>query len=97
MQAATGALAAHVVGTGFADLPPAVVWEAKRRIADVVAAGLAGSTTPVGAQVEARSVAIFSIYFRLSSLLKLKTGTRRLAQLYWMWRDDNKRCYEGRR
>jgi 2-methylcitrate dehydratase PrpD len=47
-ESATGALARYVVATQFADLPPAVVWEAKRRIADVIGAGLAGSTTPVG-------------------------------------------------
>jgi 2-methylcitrate dehydratase PrpD len=51
MQSATGALAKLIVGTRFEDLPPDVVWEAKRRIADVVGAGLAGSRTPVGARI----------------------------------------------
>ena len=51
MQTATGALARHIVATNFEDLPPEVVREAKRRIADVIAAGLSGSTTPVGARI----------------------------------------------
>ena len=52
MQSATGALARHIVATDFGDLPTEVVREAKRRIADVVAAGLSGSTTPVGARIK---------------------------------------------
>lgn len=52
MQTATGALARHVVTTNFGDLSPEVVREAKRRIADVIAAGLSGSTTPVGARIK---------------------------------------------
>lgn len=51
MQTAVGALAELIAGTGFEDLPAEVVWEAKRRIADVVGAGLAGSKTPVGAGI----------------------------------------------
>ena len=51
MQTATGALARHIVQTSFQDLSPEVVWEAKRRIADVIGAGLSGSTTPVGARM----------------------------------------------
>lgn len=51
MQKATAALAELVVQTRFEDLPPEVVWEAKRRIADVVGAGLAGSRTSVGARI----------------------------------------------
>ena len=51
MQTATGALARHIVATNFEDLPPEVVREAKRRIADVIAAGLSGSTRPVGARI----------------------------------------------
>ncbi len=52
MQSATGALARHIVATNFGDLPTEVAREAKRRIADVVAAGLSGSTTPVGARIK---------------------------------------------
>lgn len=51
MQTATGALAELIVETRFEDLPPEVVWEAKRRIADVVGAGLAGSRTSVGTRI----------------------------------------------
>lgn len=51
MQTATGALAQHIVATNFGDLAPEVVHEAKRRIADVIAAGLSGSKTPVGARI----------------------------------------------
>lgn len=51
MQTATAALAEIIVGTRFEDLPSEVVWEAKRRIADVVGAGLAGSRTSVGARI----------------------------------------------
>ena len=40
MKTATGALARHIVTTHFGDLSPEVVREAKRRIADVIAAGL---------------------------------------------------------
>ena len=52
MQSATGALARHIVSTDFEDLPPLVVFEAKRRIADVIGAGLSGSTTPVGIRIK---------------------------------------------
>lgn len=52
MQTATAALGQHIVTTSFEDLPPEVVCEAKRRIADVIAAGLSGSTTPVGARIK---------------------------------------------
>ena len=52
MQTATGALARHIVQTGFQHLSPEVVWEAKRRIADVIGAGLSGSTTPIGARMK---------------------------------------------
>jgi len=51
METGTVALARHIVTTNFADLPPDVVHEAKRRIADVVGAGLSGSTTPVGDRI----------------------------------------------
>jgi 2-methylcitrate dehydratase PrpD len=51
LQTATGALARHTVCTEFAVLSRDVVWEAKRRIADVIAAGLSGSTTAVGARI----------------------------------------------
>lgn len=51
IQTATGALARHITQTSFQDLAPEVVWEAKRRIADVIGAGLSGSTTPVGARM----------------------------------------------
>ncbi|MFH1603583.1 MAG: MmgE/PrpD family protein, partial [Pseudomonadota bacterium] len=51
METGTDALARHVVSTNFADLPPEVVHEAKRRIADVIGAGLSGSTTPVGERI----------------------------------------------
>ncbi len=51
METGTDALARHVVTTGFADLPAEVVHEAKRRIADVIGAGLSGSTTPVGERI----------------------------------------------
>lgn len=53
MQTATAALAELIVGTRFEDLPSDVVWEAKRRIADVVGAGLAGSRTSVGTRITA--------------------------------------------
>lgn len=53
MQKAAGALAELIVRTRFEDLPPEVVWEAKRRIADVVGAGLAGSRTDVGSRITA--------------------------------------------
>ncbi len=51
MQIATGALAELIVRTRFEDLPSEVVWEAKRRIADVVGAGLAGARTSVGTRI----------------------------------------------
>ena len=51
METATDALARHIVTTDFADLPPEVVHEAKRRVADVIGAGLSGSTTPVGERI----------------------------------------------
>jgi 2-methylcitrate dehydratase PrpD len=51
MQKATAALADLIVQTRFEDLPPEVVWEAKRRIADVIGAGLAGSRTSVGTRI----------------------------------------------
>ena len=56
IQTATGALARHIAQTRFQDLSPQVVWEAKRRIADVIGAGLSGSTTPVGLVAEAQFV-----------------------------------------
>ena len=52
MQTATRALARHIVKTDFDDLPGDVVREAKRRIADVIGAGLSGSTTPVGTRAK---------------------------------------------
>lgn len=51
MQTATAALAELIANTSFEDLPSEVVWEAKRRIADVVGAGLAGSRTFVGTRI----------------------------------------------
>jgi len=51
MQSGIRALAGHVVRTRFEDLSREIIWEAKRRIADVVGAGLSGSTTPVGARI----------------------------------------------
>ncbi|MBI1889838.1 MAG: MmgE/PrpD family protein [Burkholderiales bacterium] len=51
MQTATTALAELIVRTRFEDLPSEVVWEAKRRIADVVGAGLAGSRTSIGTRI----------------------------------------------
>lgn len=51
MQTAAGALAELIIRTRFEDLPSEVVWEAKRRIADVVGAGLAGSRTSVGTRI----------------------------------------------
>lgn len=51
MQTATAALAELIVKTRFEDLPSEVVWEAKRRIADVIGAGLAGSITSVGTRI----------------------------------------------
>lgn len=50
MTTSTRALARHISEMRFADLAAEVVWEAKRRIADVVGAGLSGSTTPVRAR-----------------------------------------------
>jgi len=55
MQIAAGALAELIVRTRFEDLSSEVVWEAKRRIADVVGAGLAGSRTSVGTRIAAFS------------------------------------------
>lgn len=52
MQTATRALARHIVETRFDALPRDVVREAKRRIADVIGAGLSGSTTPVGTRAK---------------------------------------------
>jgi 2-methylcitrate dehydratase PrpD len=51
METAARALATQIAKTGFEDLSREVVWEAKRRIADVIGAGLSGSTTPVGARI----------------------------------------------
>ena len=48
---AAGALGEFVGGTSFDQLPPDTIWEAKRRVADVVAAGLSGSTTSVGKRI----------------------------------------------
>jgi 2-methylcitrate dehydratase PrpD len=48
---ATRALARHTVRTEFRALPQAVIWEGKRRIADVIGAALSGSTTAVGARI----------------------------------------------
>lgn len=45
------ALARLVAKTSFADLPPAAVREAKRRVADVIGAGLSGSVTPTGKRI----------------------------------------------
>lgn len=47
-RTAANTLARHIVQTRFENLAPEVVWEAKRRIADVVAAGLSGSVSAVG-------------------------------------------------
>lgn len=52
METGTDALARHIVTTNFADLPKEVVHEAKRRIADVIGAGLSGSTTAVGERIK---------------------------------------------
>jgi 2-methylcitrate dehydratase PrpD len=48
---ATRALAGLVAATSFDDLPPDVVWEAKRRVADVIGAGLSGAKTAVGRRI----------------------------------------------
>jgi 2-methylcitrate dehydratase PrpD len=48
---AAGALGELVAGTSFEDLSPEIVWEAKRRVADVIGAGLSGSATPVGKRI----------------------------------------------
>jgi 2-methylcitrate dehydratase PrpD len=50
-QTATRALAGLVAATGFDDLPSDVVWEAKRRVADVIGAGLSGARTAVGKRI----------------------------------------------
>ncbi len=51
MRTAVTALAELIARTRFEDLPSEVVWEAKRRIADVVGAGLAGSKASVGSRI----------------------------------------------
>jgi 2-methylcitrate dehydratase PrpD len=48
---AAGALGQLIATTSFEDLAPEVVWEAKRRVADVIGAGLSGSTTQVGKRI----------------------------------------------
>lgn len=53
MRTASGELARHIVAANFRDLPAEVVLDAKRRVADVIAAGLSGSTTPVGTRIRA--------------------------------------------
>jgi 2-methylcitrate dehydratase PrpD len=47
-SAATQILARYVANTRFEDLSKEVLWEAKRRTADVLAIGLSGSTTASG-------------------------------------------------
>ena len=51
-MSAASLLAGLVARTTFDDLPADVVWEAKRRIADVIGAGLSGSATPVGQRIK---------------------------------------------
>jgi len=46
--AATKCLAQYIANTRFEDLSPDLLWEAKRRTADVLAIGLSGSTTSSG-------------------------------------------------
>ena len=46
--AATKCLARYITNTRFENLSPDLLWEAKRRTADVLAIGLSGSTTTSG-------------------------------------------------
>ncbi|MEH7342444.1 MmgE/PrpD family protein [Bacillus sp. JJ1532] len=50
-KTASNSLAEKVVNTRYEDLPPEVIHEAKRRIADVIAIGLSGSTSEVGKRI----------------------------------------------
>lgn len=52
----TRKLAELVANTKYSDLPQDVIDEAKRRIADVIGAGLSGSITPMGQQIGKYSV-----------------------------------------
>ena len=47
-MAATRFLAKYVATTRYEDLSPELIWEAKRRTADVLAIGLSGSITSSG-------------------------------------------------
>jgi 2-methylcitrate dehydratase PrpD len=44
----TASLARYVAATWYENLSPELLWEAKRRVADVLAIGLSGSTTSSG-------------------------------------------------
>jgi len=50
---ATRLLARYIAETRYDDLPAEVIWEAKRRTADVLSAGLSGSTTELGKSIQA--------------------------------------------
>ena len=53
VKTAATAMAELVAKTTFEDLPAETVWEAKRRVADVIGAGLSGSATHVGKRIGA--------------------------------------------
>jgi len=50
---ATRLLARYIAETRYEALPPEVIWEAKRRTADVLSIGLSGSTTELGKSIQA--------------------------------------------
>ena len=52
-SATTRYLGRYIANTRFEDLPPDLIWEAKRRTADVLAIGLSGSTTVSGRAMRA--------------------------------------------
>ena len=50
---ATRLLAGYIAETRYKDLPAEVIWEAKRRTADVLSIGLSGATTELGKSIQA--------------------------------------------
>lgn len=50
---ATRLIARYTAETRYEDLPAEVIWEAKRRTADVLSIGLSGSTTELGKSIQA--------------------------------------------
>ena len=86
MQTATGELARHIVTTRFGNLSPEVVLDAKRRVADLIAASLSGSTTPVRRRIKsfaqknarAGTATIWGAIFNLDETEDLSDFTRLL-------------------